>query len=427
MNKLLNKLYINLENNNINYCVLRKYNLSDGDIDLMLFHEDLSEFELIMNKYKAVKVSSSLYIPHVQYHMPYIENNTVKYLIFDCIFDFVFGKNMNEINVLLDKKDFISRLQKTNNQYFKPSYEYATVFLAIHIFLENKSTKQDERFTELSEYFEKSDKVLLDKIIKGISINNKKLNDFNMDTINSVFASLDTKKNIKIITNFYTLKGVSYLRRKLFNREGLVVSFIGVDGTGKSTLSEGVCELLKLNANNIVEIVYLGDRKSFKKVGKLKDKYRNKINKNGIVFKAYKIASLLSYFLKRLILSFKLYYRSRNKFILSDRFILDRLLPSPNTIEVNSLHIKVLKLFKKMIKLPDIIYFLDGDAQKISSRKDEYSYLDTLNGMKFQKEVLNKASIKYKTLNTTEDAINEIKKEVLIDVSNKKRGELFNA
>ena len=145
------------------------------------------------------------------------------------------------------------------------------------------------------------------------------------------------------------------------------------------------------------------------------------------MFKIYKVITLTIYFLKRLFLSLRYYHQSREQFILSDRFILDRLIPSPNTKKINKINIFALKLFKNFIKLPDIIYFLDGDAKKISDIKAEYSYEDTLNGMKFQKEVLDKTNLNYNILNTTENTIKEVKTKVLIEICNKQRDEIFNA
>jgi thymidylate kinase len=421
--ELIENLFKHLENKSIQYTVLRKFELTDGDIDILFFNDDLEKLEVIMKNYNAIKVNSSLYTPHTQYHIPYIENNIVKYFIIDCIVDFIFGKNMNSIDVILNKDDFISTLQKIDG-YFMPSYEYLTIFLSIHIFIENKSSSNDKRFSELSNYFKKSDKTKLQHILSKLTINNQIVNELTINTLEKNFKTIEVQnKNIK----FLSLKVISFLKRKIFIRRGIIVSFIGVDGTGKSTLSDGVCDILKINTDKVVKTVYLGDIKSSKKVERLKGNYRDKINKKGFMFKIYKVITLTIYFLKRLFLSLRYYHQSREQFILSDRFILDRLIPSPNTKKINKINIFALKLFKNFIKLPDIIYFLDGDAKKISDRKAEYSYEDTLNGMKFQKEVLDKTNLNYNILNTTENTIKEVKTKVLIEICNKQRDEIFNA
>jgi hypothetical protein len=102
-------------------------------------------------------------------------------------------------------------------------------------------------------------------------------------------------------------------------------------------------------------------------------------------------------------------------------------MPSPNTRKINPFQIKILRVFKHFIKLPDIIYFLDGDAQKISARKAEYSYTSTLNGIEFQREVLDKSDLSYVNLNTTEKSIKELHDKILIDIANKIRHKLHNA
>jgi thymidylate kinase len=423
--QILNKFFYELGKINIIYFLLRAYKATDKDVDLMFFSKDLKALESVINAFNGIKVESALHLPHIQYHIPYIEFGVVKYLVIDCGFDLIFGKNMNKIEVSLDRQDFINKIHKVDDKFLFPSFEYATIFLAIHIFIENKSNKDDPRFGELVEYIRKSDKGDLENATNHFSIESQNIPLLSVDNIENVFKKIVVRKSNKL--KFYLFKVFSFCKRRFLMRKGLTVAFIGVDGTGKSALCDELFKSLSLNINEIVKVEYMGDRRSNKKIEKLKNDYRKQIGKSSLIFITYKAINTLVYLIRRLILSYKLYLNSKNQIILLDRFILDRLMPSPNTRKINPFQIKILRVFKHFIKLPDIIYFLDGDAQKISARKAEYSYTSTLNGIEFQREVLDKSDLSYVNLNTTENSIKELHDKILIDIANKIRHKLHNA
>jgi len=419
MNDILQSLYIDLENNNIFYSVLRSYEIGDGDIDVMFLRKDEKKIsELIERNFQGVKIKSSLFYPHIQYYIPYMDGNKISYFIIDSVFEFLFGKNNKTINLSLNKNDFISTICKNSKGYFMPSYEYLTIFLAIHIFIENNSSKNHKRFDELSNYYSKSDKNKLKKITKAILVNNKVVKDFDLQNIEFIFKKLSIV-NLSTELLFKIKKLNSFLKRKFLHREGLTIALIGVDGSGKSTISNSVTETLSINYSKISKSIYLGDVKNNNKIENLKTSFRQKINKEGWLFNLYKTLNILFYIIKRIFLSYQIYCQSRKIFIISDRFILDRLMPSPRTKRLNAKHVFLLRIAKKILKIPDVIFLLDGDAKIIAERKDEYSYSETLMGMNLQKEILLKAGINYIKINTTGLPLDVAVNNILIKVFNK--------
>ena len=173
----------------------------------------------------------------------------------------------------------------------------------------------------------------------------------------------------------------------------VLIYFLGMDGSGKSTLSHGLYSELKIKGHNVSYIWWLeGDnsliRKLIRKFGKIgimnpKNSNHTSTRSNSSSYSANSFSSKVFRFLYPNIvlldyLRFGIFnawipkYVGKNRIMIFDRFMYDIVLALSN--EFDYPYTKTLKLFKiidKLVPKPDLIFAIDVTPEVSYARKRE--------------------------------------------------------
>ncbi|MFC1631618.1 hypothetical protein ACFL1I_03870 [Candidatus Omnitrophota bacterium] len=156
-------------------------------------------------------------------------------------------------------------------------------------------------------------------------------------------------------------------QHSILPRRGRVVAFIGVDGVGKTTLAEGLLDILR-SFNYRARYVYMGRQREhilpMDKIAKKAGLNQRKIRRPGKLFCLirdclYAGDMFLRYFF--CILPYKLF----NHVIVCDRYAYDLFLDKHQTPLSRW-------LLRRLYPRPDILFLLVLDEPEIVQRKDEY-------------------------------------------------------
>jgi thymidylate kinase len=404
MEDALLKIFNEFNGKEIKYSLIRNIDKGDIDVDLICFNEDLGIIECILEKYRAVKAGSSLYFPHLQYHIPILKNGAVEFLILDFIVDFKFGRDMVERTFEFNKELLFSEVEINNIGVKCASKEYMFVFLCIHVFFDRSNNIN--RYSELKLLFNSVDKEKVLVIFKelGVLIN---VEDFS--SVDVLECHLSPSVNVKYISTrfgFISRKIISFVKRRFLMRKGLVVSVFGVDGAGKST----VIKNLENAFPRSVYLEYMGE----KYTKNITFGIKSKLSQDTLFYSFLKIMHNTLYVLRRAVSSFKFYFYSLRKIVLLDRYLLDRFVPSPNTKLIAKKDIYFFKIIRRLVSLPDVTIFLSGDPDVISKRKNEFNLNSTSHAIKLQNEFILKSGIVVNRIDTTMQDQSAVTKEILI-------------
>ena len=218
-----------------------------------------------------------------------------------------------------------------------------------------------------SEYLHES------SLIKFLIINKKIRKDFN------------NYREKKIFKNYYFKLIYSKISKggKIV-KDGLLVSFIGVDGSGKSTITNEIYNILSKQFKT--KIIYMGLPKSVKKFRSIlysikrrskkkytanKDRQLSNKDKSSIVNSFFSLLVSVIKLLKNLQIS---YLKKRGYIILTDRFPLEGIYDDLPQWKISYFRNFEKKLNKKF-KLPNKLFFLSVDKKILELRKPE-SYQD---------------------------------------------------
>jgi len=172
-------------------------------------------------------------------------------------------------------------------------------------------------------------------------------------------------------------------REKMFN--GLIICFLGIDGSGKSTLSRYLYKEFKQRDLDPSYTWWLeGEdsllRRLFRRLGKqnLKSQSNNTLKTNGlknkliykIFYNTYPWIVLLDYLrftLLNITIPKKIYNK---KLMIFDRFYLDVVLATYRDFNLSKSSLyKIIGIFKIFAGTPDIIFFVDVSPETALSRK----------------------------------------------------------
>jgi len=184
---------------------------------------------------------------------------------------------------------------------------------------------------------------------------------------------------------FYMLKYIKfrylirYFEVKFFKKRGKVIAFIGIDGSGKSTIID------ILNKNFGYKFFYLGDRSI--KFSKL---YKIKLLKPISIF--------MQYFEKFFRVGYIKFLTLKGKHILTDRYYFE--------INTHGLRGKIYDiLYNRLLIKPDLVIVLWADSEEILTRKHEASkeeiekFNQNINNLPFNNKVIIENINLDKTLN----------------------------
>jgi thymidylate kinase len=183
------------------------------------------------------------------------------------------------------------------------------------------------------------------------------------------------------------------------SENGLLVSFVGIDGVGKSTLTNILQQSLSKQFK--FKLVYMGIPKSIKKIrfllGSVLKTYTTGNNKppesleiNTLGIKRF-INTIFSLFISLIKIAkiFYIYLYKKNGYIVvTDRYPIIGIsddLPQWKDSLLSRIELKLNKLFKA----PDLIFILHANKDILQSRRDDYKNLDYLEKLNVQSKLLN--------------------------------------
>lgn len=376
----LPQFFNTLNNKNIQYCVLRNYqslpeSTGGSDLDILINKKDVEKFIAIMseisNNYRGniVSIISSDICPRI------------------C----VLGNEGTGWGIMIDLHyDEISYRGYTilsNKNVWKNTFQYNTIFALnkkadalIGLFkelLNNKTCKEkyyndfknlalDEDF--LNEVFHPIQKPEIIPILfqsKNIS--------YSKNELNRLVKALDISFPKKRINS---IKNISKFTR-LFKQPGYTISFLGTDGSGKSTIIENIKPALNYAFHNAVYYEHMRPNK-FPSIARLmgnKEEFTGPVsNPHGSSTSSF-FGSLMRWWYYMLDYTFGFYLKIwpkkaiRSCVWIFDRYYYDNLI-DPKRGRIN-LPRWILKLGQYIIPEPDIILCLGADATTIHLRKPE--------------------------------------------------------
>tara|TARA_Y100000589_G_scaffold151522_1_gene144485 strand:- start:2382 stop:3599 length:1218 start_codon:yes stop_codon:yes gene_type:complete len=395
----MKSLFINtlkeLSNNNINYALLRKpYNwVNTVDLDIIVE--------------KSIKIDSKL--NKLGYSKKCNSNTFIKY-------DFDYGKwiyiDINDplkFGCYYADKSFFEELLKTKyldqEGIYRISTTYEGILYLLHSAIDKGIISSKYRYLIYENHINKSflikynDQVNLFQIYQYLLIlrDNPKRERYVIRNIR--------KKFIKINLDFIFRK---FVRLKNFLKGPRPIVFLGPDGSGKSTLVNILKDLRFPN----IKLIYMGPlresemNKLLFKITSLIHIKREKYQKKsflGIVIRVFWYS--LCYLDLSLRVWSKNFYVSSGGVLICDRYACDIFFRQQNNL------IKI--IFLNFFLRPRFVFLCVGNPQKIFSRKPEIPINQIKDLIKNYRKTLKDYNIDYLELNTTENSIKIIIRDIL--------------
>lgn len=377
----LNKLFSSLHKQKINYCVLRNYqklpdSTAGSDLDILINEDDKHKFMQLLNNLcsycngKIVSIIESDICPRICL----IGNNKSRWGI-------MIDLHLNEIiyrghTILSNKIIWNNTILNQNN--ISGLNKKTDALIGVFKELLNNSTCSDKYYNDFVNH--SLDEMFLNEIFYEINkqslvplLINFKSRKYSKSTIN------DLKKVLHIffpkkIKEFFTISSKIF---RIFKQPGYCIAFMGVDGSGKSTIIDNITPALEdafhyavyyehMRPNHLPSIAKLiGRRESFS------SKVDNPHASSGSGFGL----SLLRWAYYMLDYTFGFYFKVwpkksiRTCVWLFDRYYYDYLIdPKRTRIKLPQW---ILKMGQFLIPEPDLILCLGTNAKAIHNRKPE--------------------------------------------------------
>ncbi|QLE78514.1 hypothetical protein FLM55_01655 [Francisella sp. Scap27] len=412
MLKIYKDIFDQLNRNNVQYCVYKSLNFlqedlkgNRGDIDILIDKKDLDVFTTTLKK-KSVFLSFKSDKP---YYFIGIDQQTHKFILIDLNTNIQFGPKPYKpfhVNIDFDKLKIV----KFNQLLLLSDNDYIPLMFLMRIL--SLSEKQQD-LNEIKEYLINTSiqdgyiKTLVESIVgddwQNIVVNILKSaswKDLKGHYSRLVQDNVNTDNILYLKQSFrYFLTKMAAVKNRIFKKpnyrirkRGCLIAFVGVDGAGKSSTIEYVCNLKFFNLTGIKR-VYFGNNEYWIPglLWLLEKQYKNKYLRL--------LLSTLVLVDRKLRIYIAKYYMLMGNHVVADRYFYDDLigkeLNKDKRVEKKGSLKKVLvwlytKLFRvnSIIKKPDVTIFLDVSPDVAYQRKQDYSYEKMLEVNKAYKDYM---------------------------------------
>lgn len=377
-----------LEYNNLDYVILRNFDFlnqgisySGKDVDICVQKKDSQNLNYLFKQLGFIKYPINPFSNHDGY-IKFIPSE-LKLLFFHVHYDGVTGINLQYLpfNVVNNNKIKLNGVYVTSN-------ENLFLVILLHSILDKKRFRHD--YIEQLKYLLSStdlDLVYIESILSTIFsndiskkiiflLNNHNFSQLEVESKNIYNNFLNNYSNLYFnLFKVYVLGGIWKLFYILKPKS--LISFIGIDGSGKTTISNKIVKILNDNGLSS-KYVYTGRGKNnilpiFQISSKVINSTRhsnNLINQNSknnvlrtVSCFVFSFDLLLRYFFQILPL------RIKNNFVITDRYFTDILL-------MKSVPMFLKQIMYSIFPKPTKTYYLFNDLHILHSRKKDHDLYD---------------------------------------------------
>lgn len=389
MNGEIKKVLDELNQNNISYCVLRNYNFlledrkplhSEKSVDMAVAEADMHKFHELLTNLNFTKRKQSFSLKHA----PYFKIKDLKTVSFDVQIENVHWNDMPYLNVLKNrvKKSF----------FYTPDDNDTFVMLLVHSILGKRYFKPEYKkiLADLSSRIDRD--FVLNKLQ---NIFNRKIGRELLElSLNGNFNKILKKKYyyvsyfiLKSKRNAFTFSKLFFrwLKWKKFFRPYPLISFIGPDGSGKSSMTESLKDYL-IRKNRRASIVYTGRGQKhvlpISTVGRIykgKERKKDRVQKPSqkkIAFRRvlyFGMAPVFSFDLMLRYLLKILPKRRTRQIVITDRYFSDILL-------MDNVPFFFKKFLFSFFPKPNLTFYLYNSPEELHARRPE----ESIEGLKRQ-------------------------------------------
>ncbi|OEK07758.1 hypothetical protein A8C32_14800 [Flavivirga aquatica] len=405
---MIHKLIKYLHKESIDYCIINGYkslfdiSLNNSDVDILFKNKDFLKIEDILKTFCLLENFKIVQI----YHQDVYSKNI-----------FLFNPKTNKLLNL----DSYGKLQRKNTTFFSEteifnnlfSYKGIKTLTTHHEFFHyllkkiDKNDITDVSFNYLRSLFLKEEelcqkvlqqnfKSLSSTIIKAFQTKNKKIL---LDFIEALKTDIKTKSSIT-----HNAKNKLRILKRIIKPTGIAISFLGPDGSGKSTIIDGLInKTLPYRKTAYFHLKpIINNTTNSSKVTKAPHKYKP-YSKSKSYFK-------LLFFIYQYNLGWIKNISSlriKSTLIIFDRYYDDLIVDYKRYRYGGSKNIA--KLTRHFIPKPELYFILTADANIIYSRKQEVDYYELQTQIEDYKTLVNGKQYHYIDANKSpESIVNEV-------------------
>jgi len=348
VNDELAKLFSEFDKVRVRYCLLRNYEFLLGkeqykqDLDIVLASEDKDKVEDILKRY-SYRYAATLF--HEKKYTKFLPSGELVRLHFH--YDFLHYHKIP----FLQAKPLLARRRKLKN-FYVPSDEDLVIELTLHSIFKKRFKPKYKKIVE--NLLEK--KLDFDYLASNLGYALELLRKRDYASLIATRRRYFFSQKRKLPRAIASRAKHYWLAKTMRLAKPKVISFVGPDGSGKTTLIKELAKVLDKNEQNY-EIVYMGrwrNKSAVRKLASSSNRYASDTSRS-FIKQFFWVLDLYGRYLK--------YRFAKKKLIITDRSAYDLL-----ALE------KLYFLFSLAIKLfpkPDLVFFLYAPPEELARRKGE--------------------------------------------------------